>query len=458
MKDIEESIEFLQSVLEKDARVDGYEIYASKNSGISIEARDGEVDSFKVRSSIGVGLRTLSKSKPGFSYSTALDKEALSSMVELSVSSSSGATADKDISFVKSSSSPADDSSVGALQIFDQSIDDSSEEEMLNTALLIEESAKGYDTRVKRVRKASYGESGQSTRVLNSEGLDVQSDATYFSASVMAVAEGDKVNGEVESQMGWDVGMSHKRADIDAEAIGKGASERAVSLLGGKSPGTLKCAAVFENTVVMDLLGALSGAFLGDNVAKGKSMLGGKVGKKVVSDVINLIDDGQLVGGWSSARADAEGSVSQRTPLLSSGVLQGFLYDTYWAKRAGKRTTGNSVRHGFKGAPTVGTRNLFIEAGEKKISELFSEMGKGLFITELMGVHTIDSVSGDFSLGATGFMVEAGEKAYPVRGMAISGNLLELFSGVECVGGDLRFIGSTGAPSLLFSEVDASGA
>jgi PmbA protein len=105
----------------------------------------------------------------------------------------------------------------------------------------------------------------------------------------------------------------------------------------------------------------------------------------------------------------------------------------------------------------VGATNLYIEKGSMSLDELIGAVGDGLFITDLLGVHMINSVTGDFSIGASGFRIEGSRLAYPVKGMAISGNLLQLFNKVESCGADLRFIGSIGAPSILFSEVEASG-
>jgi PmbA protein len=139
------------------------------------------------------------------------------------------------------------------------------------------------------------------------------------------------------------------------------------------------------------------------------------------------------------------------------GVCEGYLYDSYWAKRDGVTSTGNGARSRYKSMPGVGVTNLYIEKGEKTLDELIGEVSDGLFITELMGVHTVNTVSGDFSVGASGLRIEGGKPCYPVRGMAISGNLMDLFSKVESCGSDLRFIGSIGAPSILFSELEASG-
>ncbi len=431
-------------------KVDGFEIFLSHNSGVEIEARDGAVDSFKVRSSEGLGLRTVSGGRPGFAYSNILDDSALTSIVDSAVAGSREAECDECLGFVL----PSKGVSEKELSLFDDSLREVKEEEKIEVALKIEEAAKKFDKRVKTVRGASFSESTRSTRVINSSGVDVVKSGTYISSSVMSVAE--EVKGE--PQTGFELAMSHNFSDIDAIKIGTEASRRAVSMLGAKTFGSKKGPVIFENTVVTEFMGALSSAFLADNVIKGKSMLKGRLGEKVLSEAISMYDDGLLSGGWASGLYDAEGSPKQRTPLITKGVLNAFLYDGYWARREGKAaSTGNSVRGGYKGSPGVGIGNLYIEAGECTSDELISEMGSGLLITDVMGVHTVNPVSGEFSLGASGFVIKGGKIGEPIRGMAISGSLLTLFSKVEKAAGDMRFYGPIGAPSLLFSEVDVSG-
>lgn len=440
-------VDTLRSLL--DGRVAAYEIYLTREKGMSVEAKEGSIDSMKVRSSAGVGLRLLSGMRQGFGFSSVLSSDALSDLVDKAVTGASRSAQDRFLGFADPVAPCASGEDLG---IFDAAFAAVNEKEKIDTAVKIEKSALSYDKRVKRVRKASYSESIVASRIVNSNGVDLTEAATYYSASVTAVAE----EGE-DSQMGWEMALGHTRMAIDPEFVGTSAGRNAVRMLNARKLATMKCPAVIENTVACELLESLAGSFLGDNVEKGKSMLIGKAGRKVASLGLNVIDDGLMPGGWATSLFDGEGMARQRTELLSSGVCQGFLYDGYWARRAGVASTGSAARSGYKGSPGVGISNLYIEKGDKDPSTLMKLMKTGVFITELLGVHTINTVSGDFSLGAAGFMVENGAIAYPVRGMAISGNLLDLFSRVDSCGSDLRFIGSIGAPSLLITEIEASG-
>ncbi len=444
--EINKTVEMLTSYLK--GKVDAYELYFSSSEGMSIESKDLKVDSFKVSKSMGIGLRTLSRGKPGFGFSTVLAPDALRKMVDDAISASTEASLDEYLNFPDHSSQEAS----GDLGLIDNSMDTLTEDEKIQIAIDIEKNAIDYDGKVKRVRGASYSESRGVSMIVNSHGVQVDSEATFYSASVMAVAE---LSGD--SQMGYEMGLGHNLSDIDAIKIGRGAAKRAVDVLGGKGMESEKCPAVFENSVVGEFLGTFSGAFLADHVQKGKSMLMDKLDKKVLSPLITIYDDGLLKGGWASSLYDCEGVPTQTKTLVDRGTCKQFLYDSYTAKKGGLFSTGNGKRGGFKGSPTPGVTNFYMKNGDTSLEKLIKEAGRGLFITEVMGVHTIDAISGDFSLGAGGFWIEGGEIQHPVRGIAISGNLLELFSRVALVGSDIRHLGSIGAPSLLFDYIEASG-
>ncbi|MDD4776165.1 MAG: metallopeptidase TldD-related protein, partial [Syntrophomonas sp.] len=141
---------------------------------------------------------------------------------------------------------------------------------------------------------------------------------------------------------------------------------------------------------------------------------------------------------------------------VDQGVLLGFLYDTYTAKREGGRSTGNAVRS-FGSLPTVGSTNLMITSGSKSAEALRDGIVEGLYVTELMGMHTANPITGEFSLGAAGIMIERGELTYPVRGITIAGNLLTMLREVDAVGSDWQIYGSKAAPSLRCKSLNIAG-
>ena len=449
--EIEDAVMELQTALR--GKADSYEIFVSVDKGLIVDTKEGEIDSFKVRSNLGLGLRTIKNGRPGFGFTSVLNKDAITALATDTITGSLSVEPDKAYAFAHPMRRKADPDAPDLLStLVDPDYGRLKEEEKIEISRRIERSARSADKRIVKARKSSYSETCAASRVINSEGVDSIHQATFFSGSIAVVAaEGD------ENQMGWDVGMGHLSTDVDPEAIGKEAARVAAGLLGGKNIPSTKSPVVLENGIVIELLGALSGSFSGESVLKGRSMLADKIGKTVLSKDITIIDDGLIPGGWGSADVDGEGVLKRSTTLVEAGELKSFIYDTYWGKKAGVASTGNSRRGGFKSPPSIGISNYYLKAGKGSMEELVAEMHDGLLITDLMGVHTINPVTGEFSLGAQGFVVKDGKIDHPVRGIAIAGELLDLFSKVERVGSDMRYLGSIGAPSLLLKELDISG-
>jgi PmbA protein len=267
-----------------------------------------------------------------------------------------------------------------------------------------------------------------------------------------------------ESEMGWDFDISHFFNDLDAERVGQLAGRKALERLGGKRIPTGVYSVLLRNHVASEFLSLLAHSFLADQVQKGKSHLKGRQGEKVFSSLLNLVDDGLYSKGISTAPIDGEGMPSQRSSLVTQGKLNGFLYDRYWAHRENRSSaeghmgsTGNSRRYGIKTPPGVGISNFFIEPGGYPYPELIQHLFQGLVVEEVMGLHTVNPISGDFSLGCSGDWIERGERVHPVKSIAIAGNLFELFQKVVGVGEDLKFFGAVGSPSLLVKDLLVSG-
>ena len=193
-------------------------------------------------------------------------------------------------------------------------------------------------------------------------------------------------------------------------------------------------------------------------MVKGRSLMAGKMGQNVMSPLINILDDGLYPRGLGTCPWDAEGTPQRKTWLVRAGKVTGFVYDRYWAARAGTQSTGNADRPSLKVPPQVGYCNLYLEPGELSPQAAMKQMNRGILITETMGGHTADPVSGEFSFGASGYLIENGQISRPVKSMAVAGQVVELFKASKAVCSDLRFFGSTGAPSLWVSGVSLSGA
>jgi PmbA protein len=424
-----------------------FEIFFSRKKTLSCDIKDGQLDHFRSSIELGIALRTLDNGKLGFSYLYGPNPDTLVQLTDQAVAIASQADRDPLHSF-----SPPEQATAQDLQLFDSTLSQRANKEKVEHIKEIEQGALHADARIRKVRKAEYEETTSYTFVVNSYGFDAEKQGTAITVSVMVLAED---NGNAE--MGWESETARWYDDIDPSKIGMNAAHRGIAMLGGRQISTRICPAVLESRVVRELLGVWSSSFFGDNIHRGKSLLRDKVGQKIASAKITLIDDGHLNKGLGSAWFDDEGTPQKSTVLVKNGTLLAYLFDRYWSKRAGTQSTGNSVRERIVSPPAPGPSNLYICAGALSFDQLLMNMNEGLLVTDLMGVHMSDPISGDFSLGASGMWIEKGRPAYPVKGVTVSGSIHSLFADVEDLGDDLRFFDRLGAPSALVKEIIVSG-
>jgi len=192
-------------------------------------------------------------------------------------------------------------------------------------------------------------------------------------------------------------------------------------------------------------------------VVKGRSPFAGRLGTAVAAPLLPLVDDPLDPAGESACAFAGEGTPSRRNVLVEAGILRGFLADARWGRRLGTGSTGSCRRPGPKAPPAAGISNLLVVPGADPLPALCRRLGRGLLVTEFLGMHTADPVSGDFAAGAAGLLFDGSGECEPVRGFAVSGNLPALLRRVVAVGSDFRWCGSFGAPSLAVEELDVGG-
>jgi PmbA protein len=212
---------------------------------------------------------------------------------------------------------------------------------------------------------------------------------------------------------------------------------------------------VFEPQTARSLLANIFDAVDGNAIYRGASFLTGKLGERIASENVTIIDDGTLPGLFGTSPFDDEGVPSRRTVVIDRGLLQSYLLNIYTARKLGLKTTGNAAR-GITGNTGVGHGNLFLEKGERTPAEIIRGIRKGLYVTELIG-SGVNIVSGDYSRGAAGLWIENGEFAYPVSEITIASTLQQMLMDIEAAGSDLEFRGSIASPTVLIREMTVSG-
>lgn len=423
------------------------EVFIRTSSSTTIEVKDQKVDTFERARDRGAGLRVIVGDRMGFAYTTDLTPSSLRELAASAVTNARNTAADP---FQSIPAVPHDP--YQSVAVFDPEVVALSEGEKIERVMAMEREAFAVDARVRRIRKASAGFSDSSTVIMNSHGAEVMTEATAVSASIEVVADH-----QGESQAGWDFDVRRFYRDLDISQVGRRAARKALDLLGACHMDSVKAPVVLDPSVAEEFLSIMASGFSAENVQKKKSLFMGKLDSSVVSPLITIYDDGLLAGGLGTAPCDDELVPMKKKTVIDKGRLALYLYNTYAANKDRTVSTGNGMRGGFRGLPGVGVTNLYIAPGTHSQEEILQATPKGLLVTEIMGAHMANPISGDFSVGATGFWLEKGKKAYPVREITIAGNILDLMKNIDAVGSDLRFSGRIGCPTLRVKELSIGG-
>jgi PmbA protein len=418
-----------------------FEVFGIFSDAIRAESNHGEVDFLNRSSESGISIRVLMDGAIGFSYG----KDADDALIDAAITSARYQFKDEHNQF------PSLIGGYPSINAYDQNIASLSPDDCIVRSIQLELAARDADPRVENIRKASFSRSSANIQILNSHGIQSSFSVTSIAASLMVTIRQDS-----DVQSGYDFDFSHALSGFDVVRIGRSAVSRAARMLGARQLKTMKIPVLFDRDTTAEMIEFISGAFLGENVIKGKSALKDKLGKKCFSECIKLSDNPLDYRAADSCPFDGEGVPSQNTILVNDGSVVAFLYDTYWATLAGKQSTGNSVRGGYRSWPSLGIRHIFLEPGLMPISTQLADLPLVLKVTDIMGMHTANPITGELSVGINGILLEKGVPAYPVREAALSGNIYEMFSRVVAVGDDPRGFGHVLCPSILVDTVDIS--
>jgi len=313
-------------------------------------------------------------------------------------------------------------------------------------ALALERLIRQADPRVVNSSGSHYTDAVAVTAIANSSGFAAAYAWTRVGRSTGPVA----LDGEVKriAQYGT---ASRYLGELEApESVAATAVRRAVDLFGARKPPTMRVPVIFERDVAASIVDDVFAAVSGANVAVGNSWLTGSLGHRVGSELVTIVDDGRLHAQLGSAPFDGEGVATRRTPVFEGGMLRTFLFDTYYARKMGAATTGNSTGGG------VGPTNFYLEAGRMTLEELIAATPRGVLVLDTIGFAT-EHASGTYSRGARGFYIEGGELAYPIDEFTVAGQYAEMLAGIDGIANDLRFDGAVVSPSFRVAEMMVSG-
>jgi PmbA protein len=452
-----EYMDLVQSAVERAKKIgaDGAEAFVSDTQSVQISVSGRQVEQVSAVQEAGIGLRLLKDKKMVFGSTNDLSPAAVQSLIEDLIKKVPFHTHDEynGIAGRENGSLDRDWASYREITSYDPQVADTAVEEKIKVALRIEAAGLGFSPKISGAMMTVYQDGTHYTYLANSNGVS----GWFPSSGCGGGAEMSAAQGE-DHQSGSYFNAYARYSEFNPDDLGRKAAEDAVRMLGAKPIGSCEIPMVVHPRVGADLFSFLAQMLSADEVQKGRSLFAGKIGVQVAAKSFNLIDDGLLKGGLSTAPVDAEGVPQQTTPLIVEGVLKGYLYDSYTARKGKTKSTGNRSRGGFGSSGGVGTTNLYMQPGKSKPEEIFGGIRRGFYLTQAIGMFAgIHTASGDFSMPVAGMMIENGKLIFPVRGVSIGGNLFEFLKSIDKVGNDLNWQEATGCPTFSVSSIKIGG-
>jgi len=400
---------------------------------------------------IGIGCRCLKGRKIGFASASGLSKSAMNFAIEsaLKISKALPIEDERWNNFVQTSET-------GKNGNIDKSVLEIESEEIVNGANLIFKEAKNYDSRVLSIEgMISVGYSAFA--VGNTEGLAKSSRTTYGNIQVEVVAS---ENAKSKTGQSFIIG----RGVPKFEGIGISGALKAVKLLDSKPlQKTAQMNVIFNNLAAAAFINAgLSNSVNGQSVIEGRSIFAEKIGEKVGVPFLTVYDDGQMSGDPNMVAIDDEGFPRKKTQIIHKGVLKNFIFDQYYSNIYSIENTGNAKRKGpqsYESFPKIFPNTLYVVPGNRNLEELASEIECGILVEDsLLGMHTADIVSGDFSFVSPNcYKVENGVITTPLEPISVAGNLYKAFNQIMDLGNETELTIYGKIPSIAFKGFTISG-
>ncbi len=409
----------------------------SEGYGQTAVVRKGEVETIEYNRDKSIGVTAYLGQRKGFASTSDFSPKALADTVAAAVSIARFTASDDCAGLAEPELMAREIHDLDLFHPWDLPID-----EAIARARACEAAAFALDPRI--VNSEGTGVSTQQHQfvVANSNGFAAGYPTTrhYLSCAVIAAQDG---------AMQRDDWYAEARAARDlpaGEALGRYAGQRALARLGSRKLKTMKVPVLFEAPMASGLLASFVSAVSGGSLYRKTSFLLDSLGKQVFSPLVQLTEQPHLKKGLASCYFDDDGVATHPREVVKDGVLQGYFLGTYSARKLGMKSTGNAG----------GSHNLILQSGDLDLPGLLKKMGRGLFVTDLMG-HGINMVTGDYSRGAAGYWVEDGKIRYPVEEITIAGNLRDMFKGIVAVGKDELTRGSRRCGSILIERMTIAG-
>lgn len=423
--------------------VEEYEVTYSVGENISAETLKDEISAFSSGESASVSFRCIVNGHMGYASTSFFDAEEIEDLV-IRASDNAKAIENNDVVVIFKGSE-----SYGTPTAPEPEVADAAE--LKNRAMELQRMTYATDSAVVDGTQAITMSFRDEIYMYNSHGLELSNRVGMTGCYVMAV-----VNKDGESRDNFEFAESihgEKFEELPSKAV-KGALEK----IGASEIPTGKYNIVIDGTQMRSLLAAFSPSFSAKNAILGMSLLAGKEGEKIASDIVNITDDAMREGCPVQTPFDEEGVATYKKNVVENGVLKTLLYDLTTAIKTGKTTTGNGRRGG-----NIAPYNFAISAGEDTLDELFAKAGDGIYVTGVKGLHAgANAITGDFSVESEGFLIKDGKKAGPIKSFTVAGNFFELLKSIDSLSNEVKWGipgGFTvfGSPDVLVKNMSVAG-
>ena len=449
MKDINNFIDRLLSKA-KQAGLDESEAFYTNGDSFRVMVNNGQVGEYKVNTSSGLSFRAKINDQIGYSYTQAFDDEAIDMLIR-QVKENAEVLETKDEQFIFKGSDK-----YSPIVTYVDKLDVATPEQKIALALDLEKRCLAADEHIKSVAYCMIQSGTSETTIKNSSGLDLSFKSNGAVAFVLPVAvDGDK------SYSGGHAIIIEDFDNVDVDTLVNTAVERALCQFGGEPVKSGTYDIIFDYESAGELLQTFCTIFSAESAQKGYSLLAGKEGEKIASDIVNIIDDPLLAKGPASSPFDDEGVATYKKNIVDNGVLKTLLHNLKTANKANTESTGNASKGSYNSPVGISPTNFYIAPTTNTLDNLLETLGDGLMITELSGLHAVDTVSADFSLSAKGFVIKNGKKIKALEQVTISGNFYEFLKQISMIANDLKYgdiqTSSIASPSLLVKDISVAG-
>lgn len=440
-----------KNILFEKALNEGFEdceIYYTDGEDISITVYEGEVEKYNLDKSFGLSFRGMLNGKMGYSYTEILDDKAIDMLIK-NAKEASKCIESTDEQFIYEG-----DKYYSKVQTYSEKLENIDAAKLIEIALDLEKQTKEYSDKVVNISSCKVSYSSSKNGIYNTKGLELSNKGNLIIAYVIPIVED---NNEKQDGIGYKIADSLE--EIDTKEIAKQGVKEALSKLGGSTISSGNYKTIIYNEAMASLLETFTDIFSGEAAQRGLSLLKGKEGEVIASNIVSIVDDPLLDKGLASTPFDDEGVATFKKDIVSNGVLNTLLHNLKTAHKVNVKTTGNGFKASYSSPVSVEPTNFYIEKGEASIKELMEEIKEGIMVTDFAGLHSgANSITGDFSLAAKGFYIKDGKKEYPVEQITVAGNFFDLLKNIKFIGNDLNFpISSVGSPSVIVEGLSIAG-